>query len=227
MPALKDVYNFLEDRYARRQARKKRLDEQVLPEGFTRQVFDAAVREANHLEGVTDAIDAALERLAVELQAAKADVRAAYPVVKQPAVIRGDIISGEFRKIQAPDRGARLRTPAALKIEREKVRPIQRQIAALKAQKAACDQDTAHLRKIAQRALLGEVSLIHFLSDTWRARLEIGGAVLGKLPPAAREVMARDVLYVDAAGNPLPGEALDGQGAPDLPPAKVRHEQTV
>ena len=37
--------------------------------------------------------------------------------------------------------------------------------------------------------------------------------------PAARELVNRNVLVVDAAGVPLPPEALTPDGQPDLPPA--------
>ena len=218
MPSAQSFTNYLDGLREKvlRRADQRDTAAKTLPPDFSGQVFN----RARELAAEIDARAAQLEPLIAEtreaMQAAEKQVASTrVPILSGPKR-RGDILSG-FSIEPGKPTGA-LITKETLEARAKLVTPLRRRLEALEREKWLLQQERGQLRKIAERAAAGDVSLVHFLSDHWRSRLLIGPAVLGKLPPAARALLGT-VLYTDAAGVPLPAEALDEEGRPDLPPA--------
>ncbi len=188
----------------------------LIPEDFASQVYFSALGEGDRLKARLVEIDDRLKIVKSKLADARRQVKTqTTPILRQHLV--GGVLDREEQLVTEPA-GAFLLTPAALATRKKIELPLQREKKALELEKSFLQQELGELSRIARAALGGEVSLIHHLSDRWRSRLKIGAAVLGKLPKPALEMMG-NVLYTDAAGNPLPPEALDpGTKKPDLAP---------
>lgn len=218
MPSIQDLYDQVEARLQRQSDRKAARKEHahLLPPDFTGAVFNAAREEAARITAWLEKVEAEIERLKGEISREERAVRAACPRIVKPARVRGDILAG-YEVVSGEPTSARVKTAEAVKLQQERVAPLRRRREALERERFAREQELAQLRKLAQMASRGDVALIHHLSDKWRSRLEIGSVAVGKLPPVARQMMDRNAIYVDAAGVPLPPEALDASGKPDVP----------
>ena len=202
---------------SQREERSKKLGVALLPEEFTGQVYFAARAEAEKVKGRLVEIEDQLKIVKNKLSDARRQVlSSAKPIFRQRWV--GSILDLEEELVNVPA-GAFQLTPDALATRKKIVLPLQREQLWLEAEKTNCQQQVGELKRIASAAFRGEISLIHYLSDMWRSRLEIGAGLVGKLPPAAKKLWLGNVLYTDAAGNPLPPEALDPETKkPDLAP---------
>lgn len=214
--SFRDYFEVLHERILRR-ADARELAGSVLPPDFTGQVFNRAREEAARIRARIAVLDAAIGECRQELAAAEKQVRALQPIILSAPRRRGDIL-GEFAIEPGKATGGRIRSQEALEARQKLVEPLRRRLQALERERWLRGQELGQLRRIAGAAGSGEVALIHHLSDAWRSRLEIGPATLGKLPKPARALLGGNTLYVDSAGRPLPPEALDEEGKPDMPP---------
>ena len=218
MPSMREyMESFVDQLNLQRIKRGKRREKEVqlLPEDLTGQVFLACRREAELVRKRLDWLDAEIDRTNTAIKAARTSVTKASRQIYFPARRRGSVL-GEFKiEDPQPQKGAMQMTPEAMKIKREKLQPLQRKLEALEAEKYARTQELGELRRIAEKASNSEIGLIHFLSDKWRSRLELGAGVEG----VRAKLSGRAVAFTDLFGNELPPEALKDDGTPDLPAA--------
>jgi hypothetical protein len=199
--------------------RDRRLEAIVLPPDFTGQVFLRCQEEGEKIRKRIDFLNGELAHIAERIKALEAQARAMMPCVIHEQ-LKGDVLrSFEIVRVTAPNQ--KIVTPAVLKFRQTKIDPLRREQNALEQEIFFRQQELGQLKRIAKACGTGDVGLLTLLTAAWRSRLEIGGAVLGKLPEPVRQLGSRNVIYVDAAGYPLPGEALDVAGKPDLPPRSV------
>lgn len=217
-PSLKKrMESFVEQLNMHRIKRAEHREKEVnlLPADLTGQVFMACRREAEKIRARIAWLDQEIEKTKADIGEVEKQVQEACRQIYFPGKRKGDVLGNFQIEEPKPQPGAWQMTEEALKLKREQLQPLQAKLKALEAEKNARLQELGELCRIAEKAGAGEVGLIHFLSDKWRGRLEIGAAVEG----LQAKLGGRIVSFVDAAGYPLPDEALDAQGKPDLPAA--------
>lgn len=208
--------NLIQQREQRRAGRKK--EEAMLPADLTGQVFTAAREEAAKIKKWMDAVESEVTRVEGQIKEANKTVRDACPHTWNPSRRKGSILF-DFEVVPAsPAEDRRVLSDEALELKKELLMPLTARHAALVRELAMRRQELGHLSRIADRAAAGSVTLIHFLSDYWRSRLEIGGAVEGHLAKLHGQLVDANT---DMFGNRLPPEALGEDGQPDLPRKKV------
>lgn len=186
----------------------------LLPDVAT-PVIEAARAEATRIRAWVSQLDAEIERKRGELRTARAAVREKYLIVPGQSRMRGDPLTTGYRTEQGPSIGKQ-KPPEALALEKAKVRPIADRIAFLEKERAVRQQELGQLKRICAQASNGNPGVLNLLSDEWRSRLMVGAAVFGKLPPALRSLTEKATTPTDLSGEPLPEEALDADGKPDL-----------
>jgi hypothetical protein len=222
-PKAQGIYDYLDSLNQRLINRRDRQlkHQQLLPPDLTGLVFNRARDEAGKIKERMVWLESERARVSAELAEARREVLRACSHVHIPGKRRGNILE-EFSFEPDSESPTNLQLgPNALKLRQQKVSPLLARLKSIDNEIYARKTELNDLQKIAERASLGDVSLIHFLSDAWRARLEIGAGMIGKLPKPARLLFSRHTIFVDAYGNVLPPEALDDEGRPDLPKKKV------
>jgi hypothetical protein len=197
---------------ARQQERERELD--LLPPDLTGQVYLACRKEARRIQHRIDALQKHIDELVPAYQAARQKEQAASTPIYRPGRKRKHdplFDDGPPEPVEPVLMGY-VKTPPAVAVFKKETKPLYDQLTACKEEILWRNQELAELRKIVNAAGLGTQVLINHFSNKWRGRLEIGGAggVLAKLSKAA--------VYTDSMGNPLPPEALDADGEPDIPP---------
>lgn len=196
--------------------RRKRMrqHENLLPEDFSGQIFSKARDEAAKIRERMDWLEGQLQRVNAELREARAEVIRSCSHAWVPGRTRGNILFDFEVTDPQPDPNRLQLSPKALKMRQEKIYPLVGHKKSIEREISNRQVELSELKKIAERAGAGDVSLIHFLSDSWQARLEIGAGLVGKLPKPVRMVGTR--FLTDPNGNVLPQEAIDASGKPDL-----------
>lgn len=212
---IKNFYaNLTQQREARRQAREK--EESLLPPDLTGHIFNRCREEAAAVRAWLAKVEEECDRLEAAIADGEKEVRAACVHAMKPGRVEGDILAG-FEVVPPEPHADRLQlSPEALAIRKRKVLPLRRRLHALEREAQRRQQEIGELRRIATRASQGEVALVHFLSDKWRARLELGPGTAGV--PAKLSKYYQATVPVDVAGYPLPAEAIGEDGAPDMGP---------
>lgn len=223
MPAVREMYSHDVRKHQHKLTRQRRADiaRSTLPADLTGQVFLKAREEADKIKARLKEIETNLTNLEADRKAAESEVRKICPKIVGPARVRGDVLSGQVKIVRSDNQSARIKTDEAIELEREKVDPIRKRINALQQEKSILQIDLSELKKIARMATHSDIALIHHLSDKWRARFAIGAAIIGRLPEPVRQAWTDNTIFVDALGYPLPADALDPSGKPDLPSKKV------
>jgi len=230
MPRVDALFQYVTamiQKYADRRKRKFQ-HEGLLPEDFSGQIFIKCRDEAARIRERINFLESERSKVSAELKAAEFEVRQACSHCWLPSKRKGDILTEFVITDPMPDPLRSQLTPKALAMRQKRVFPLKKHLQAIDRELSSRQMELSELRRMAERASRGDASLIFFLSDAWRGRLEIGAGLLGKLPPAVR--MSGVVLNVDPFGNPLPPEAITEDGKPDLEgtiPWHGSHEETT
>lgn len=215
------VNEFHQARQVRRSETER--DAALLPPDLTGLVYLACRDEAARVRARITTLEVAIEKLRPRLAAARERERAARVPIYRPARRRRhDILFGETDSQPAgkmESSGNGVRGEAAIEIHKDQVQPLQRLLRAYEFEITARQQELNELRKIAEAASEGSITLIHRLSAKWSSRLEVGLGMEG-----VRARLVPKAVWVDAAGHPLPPEAIR-DGYPDLPAAGSGHVQ--
>jgi hypothetical protein len=216
MPRVTELTDDFADLINRKIKHRERMKqhEQLLPADFSGQIFNKIRAEASIIKERLDWLEGQLQRVNAELKEARAEVIRSCSHAWIPGRTRGNILFGFEVTDPQPDPNKLQLSPKALKMRQEKVYPLMKHKMSIEREISRRQMELCELRRMAERASQGDVTLIYFLSDAWRSRLEIGNALLGKLPPPVR--MSGSRIQVDPYGNPIPEDALDAEGKPDL-----------
>lgn len=183
----------------------------LLPPDLTGHVFLRAREEGEKIRDRMQAIDQETAVLDEQIVEARKAAKNLYQPILRTTRYRGDIL-GDFTPGRVePVPGAFLKGEAALKVERERVRPLLAKRKALANERFALEQQYSQLKRIALAASRGEVSLLHHLTEQWESVLDVS---VGGLRAKLLGHNGVRVANTDRFGNPLPVEAQDG-----LPPA--------
>ncbi len=216
MPSMKK----LKDRIEILMGRRSKLDEivdvsrRIIPADLQEQILEACQQERAAVLARIAEIDEGLARIA-ELDRAAKEARQATlkPIVERPRPVRR--LDGTIQ-----ERPARIRvhvaTPATIEANKARAR-ICAHKRALQVERAHRHSELGEILRIEDQTRAGVVTGLLFVVTRWRNRVDVG-----KLLPAAK--LGRS--YSDAAGNPLPPEALDAQGEPTLSLGGQRVEYT-
>jgi hypothetical protein len=216
MPALKNLTNRFVTLLQRRTQRSEDVASRVLPPDFTGQIYLSAIKEGERVKARLAWLKTELERVGGELRAAHGREMAAVTTIPKYRVT-GDALGDPADWKTVEDRPVCIKGPGVIKLQ-QKSAGLRRYEHALQLEISTRQTELSELRKIAELAGRGEKALICWMSDFWRNRLVIGGAVMAKLPKEARPSQG-NVIFTDFAGYPLPPEALDADGKPDVPAA--------
>lgn len=199
--------------FAREQEHK---EEALLPEDFTGQVYLRAREQAAAIRARLGEIEAELGRIEAEIRQIRRDVFAASEPATIPAKRRGDILT-QFEIVPArSDPNFRQKGPKACEVAKQ-LYPLEVYHRKLMAEQQGRLSELGDLRRIATLAGDGSPAVIAWLAGKWSSTFGFGTGM--NLPKPAK-LSGRIVGLCDILGNPLPKEALDAAGEPDLP--KVR-----
>jgi hypothetical protein len=230
MPRVDELFQDVTAMIQKHADRRKRKfqHQELLPEDFCGQIFVKARDEAAKIRERMDWLEGQLQRVNAELKEARAEVIRACAHCWIPGRRTGNILFDFEVTDPQPDPNRLQLSPSALKMRQQKAYPLMKHKQAIERELSNRQLELSELKKIAERAGCGDVSLIFFLTDEWRSKLEISTSLFGKLPPAARLMGTR--MVVDPFGNVLPQEAIGDDGKPDLPgtiPWHGQHEETT
>ena len=216
MPRVDELYQDVIARIQKSTDRRKRKfqHEELLPEDFSGQIFIKCRDEAARIRERINFLESERSKVSAEIKAAELEVRQACSHCWLPSKRKGDILTEFVITDPMPDLLRSQLTPKALAMRQKRVFPLKKHLQAIDRELSSRQMELSELRRIAERASRGDASLIFFLSDAWRGRLEIGAGLLGKLPPVAR--MSGTRIITDQFGNVLPQEAVV-DGKPDMP----------
>lgn len=189
-------------------------EQRVLPPDFTGYVFTKACEEAEKIQGWIKDIDEQIPEVEAKIREAEKEVRAACTPLMQAGKVYGNILFDHQIVPPREDPHRYMLTKEALKVRKEKVAPLREYLKVLRRRRYACEHEIGELSRIAMKATTGDVGLIHFLSDKWRSRFELGAGIEGI--PAKLKAHWQSSVPVDSMGYPLPKEALE-DGKPDMP----------
>lgn len=216
MPGMKTFKDRMTAMMSRRQQQREIVDvsRRLLPADLQEQILEACQQERAAVLARIAEIDEGLARIAELDRAAKEAYQATLkPIVERPRPVRR--LDGTIQ-----ERPARIRvhvaTPATIEANKARAR-ICAHKRALQVERAHRHSELGEILRIEDQTRAGVVTGLLFVVTRWRNRVDVG-----KLLPAAK--LGRS--YSDAAGNPLPPEALDAQGEPTLSLGGQRVEYT-
>lgn len=216
MPDMKTFKDRMTAMMSRRQQQREIVDvsRRIIPADLQEQILEACQQERAAVLARIAEIDEGLARIAELDRAAKEAYQATLkPIVERPRPVRR--LDGTIQ-----ERPARIRvhvaTPATIEANKARAR-ICAHKRALQVERAHRHSELGEILRIEDQTRAGVVTGLLFVVTRWRNRVDVG-----KLLPAAK--LGRS--YSDAAGNPLPPEALDAQGEPTLSLGGQRVEYT-
>lgn len=216
MPGMKTFKDRMTAMMSRRQQQREIVDvsRRIIPADLQEQILEACQQERAAVLARIAEIDEGLARIAELDRAAKEAYQATLkPIVERPRPVRR--LDGTIQ-----ERPARIRvhvaTPATIEANKARAR-ICAHKRALQVERAHRHSELGEILRIEDQTRAGVVTGLLFVVTRWRNRVDVG-----KLLPAAK--LGRS--YSDAAGNPLPPEALDAQGEPTLSLGGQRVEYT-
>ncbi len=216
MPSVTQLAHFQEERIqAAMQRRDRRMERVVLPPDFTGQIFSKCREESNKILNRVAFLNGEKAHIVERIKFLENEARTMMPQIVH-SKLTGNIFS-KFEVVTVHDQNCRVKTKAVVDFRTAKIDPLRRQQNRLEQEIFIRNQEHGQLKRIARACGAGDVGLLCMLTDAWRNRLEIGGAVFGKLPEPVRLLGVKNTIYVDPAGNPLPAEMLDQSGKPDMP----------
>lgn len=219
MPGMKDFKDRFGVLLRRRKERERGqaltdVSRRLLPAALQEQLLEACERERAAVLARIEQVDRDLEllegRRLEALQAMRATIRPLASPARTVRRLDGSTFERRGRV------GVGVATPATAAANQALQRVLE-DIAARKEERAYRLSELGQILRIENQTRAGAVSGLLAITATWRNRIDVGSFL-----PAAK--LGRS--YSDAAGNPLPPEALDAAGNPDLPQGRplVPHE---
>ena len=216
MPVMKTFKDRMTAMMSRRQQQREIVDvsRRLLPAALQEQILEACQRERTAVLARIAEIEEGLARIAEIEEAAKEAYQATLkPIVERPRPVRR--LDGTIHE-RPPRIRSYMTTPATVQAGQPLARSRKHE-RALQAERAHRHSELGEILRIEDQTRAGVVTGLLFVVTRWRNRVDGG-----KLLPAAK--LGRS--YSDAAGNPLPPEALDAQGEPTLSLGGQRVEYT-
>ncbi len=210
MPKLNDLFNRRARLLTERTARESDVGRRLLPEDLQARILEACERERALVLARVDAIDG--ERAALEEQRAAALAAEAATVEPLPIPAREVVdLFGRVRVIPGRE-GAGMATPATI-AARQRTHALDRRLAALQEERAHRLAELGEILRVQRAAAAGVVNAVLAVTQGWRNKPLLVG--LGRTMELEL-LKAQQGEISDAAGNPLPPEALDAGRAPRL-----------